>query len=59
MLLNDKDYLYLQMIEDKNRSALKARTIDHSRMDNPEAERQNYKGDSLAQGLRDFEASKK
>jgi hypothetical protein len=39
--LNDKDYLYLQMIEDKNRSALKGRTIDHSRMDNPEAEMGN------------------
>ena len=59
MLLNDKDYLYLQMIEDKNRSAMKGKSIDHGRMDNPEAGRVNYKGDSLAQGLRDFEASKK
>jgi hypothetical protein len=43
------------MIENKNRIALKGKTIDYSRIDKPEAEMRNYKRDSPAKGLQSFQ----
>jgi len=60
MLLNDKDYQYLQMLDEKNRR-IASKTIDYdlksSRMShNPESRQQrdyraDFNGDALTRGV--------
>lgn len=63
-MLNDKDYLYLQMIDEKNRQTKDARNYDYcmrgSRL-SENVENRQYEmrgGDSLTKEVKEFDAKK-